>query len=176
MKKQLHTLLFMMLMPLAVMAQDNDFGMNYSAGITKKIDKKWSVGGELEMRTCNNTQTFSRFSGAVEGQYKFTKWLKASAEYKFLYDRRNEKLNEMSTYRPSYFTPRHRVSVSLTADATKGRFKFSLRERWQYTYRPAPRGRQRRAMVVQYRWPGGTTRWLLGNGGCTTAPCHHKSC
>ena len=136
MKKQLHTLLFMMLMPLAVMAQDNDFGMNYSAGITKKIDKKWSVGGELEMRTCNNTQTFSRFSGAVEGQYKFTKWLKASAEYKFLYDRRNEKLNEMSTYRPSYFTPRHRVSVSLTADATKGRFKFSLRERWQYTYRP----------------------------------------
>ena len=38
--------------------------------------------------------------------------------------------------RPSYWGLRHRFNVSLTGSVKTGRFGISLRERWQYTYRP----------------------------------------
>ncbi len=134
--KKLIYMLFLFAVPMFVHAQENDFGMIYSIGATKKIDKKWSVGAEAELRTRNDARTVDHLTAAVEGSYKFTTWLKLSAQYKFLSDRREEKLKQWDTYRPSYFTPKHRVSVSLTGDVKVDRFKLSLRERWQYTYRP----------------------------------------
>lgn len=36
----------------------------------------------------------------------------------------------------TYFGSRHRLNVSLTASKSFGKLNVSLRERWQYTYRP----------------------------------------
>ena len=133
-------------------AQSDDFGLDFSVEAQKKIDKKWSVSLEGEWRSRNNAKTNDRWSVGLGADYKATKWLKASAGYSFLYDN-----NERITYydaddeavldgdvdagdpkkRAQYWAPRHRFNVSLTVDKKLiGDFRFSLRERWQYTYRP----------------------------------------
>ena len=72
--------------PLTASAQADDFGLDFSLEAQKKIDKKWSVSLEGELRTRNNAQTNDRWSIGLGVDYKVAKWLKASAGYNFLYD------------------------------------------------------------------------------------------
>jgi len=120
---------------------DDDVGLQVSAGVSHKLNKKWSVGGDVEFRSRNNLRTADRVGIGVSGGYKLTKWLKASAGYVLLIDNNHEKLTyntdgSYNNWRPSYWGLRHRFNVSLTADYTIQRVTVSLRERWQYTYRP----------------------------------------
>ena len=122
-------------------AQGDDFGMWYEVAAQKKLGKKWSVDVEGEFRTRNDAKTADRWSIGAEGSYKVTKWLKASAGYTLLYDNNAGKLtyNDDGAYnnwRPSYWGVRHRINVALTGSLDLGRWTLSLRERWQYTYRP----------------------------------------
>ena len=140
------------LMPLCALAQGDDFGLDFSLEAQKKLSKKWSIGLEGEFRTRDNTKTVDRWSLGLGVDYKVTKWLKASAGYAFLYDH-NERISyyertddavlegDAEVGDPKkcarYWAPRHRFNVSLTLDKKLfGDFRFSLRERWQYTYRP----------------------------------------
>ena len=134
-------------------AQSDDFGLDFTLEAEKKLTKSLSLSAEAEMRTRNNTKTTDRWSAGIGIDYKLTKWLKVSAGYNFLYDN-----NERTSYYEAtddavldgdanegdpkkcaqYWAPRHRFNVSLTFDKKLfGDFRFSLRERWQYTYRPA---------------------------------------
>lgn len=138
--------------PLTASAQGDDFGLDFSLEVQKKIDKKWSVSLEGELRTRNNAQTNDRWSVGLGVDYKLAKWLKASAGYNFLYDNYDrisyfdETDDEVDDgdadegdpkKRAQYWQARHRFNVSLTLSKKLiGDFKFSLRERWQYTYRP----------------------------------------
>lgn len=125
--------------PLSASAQSDDFGLDFELEVEKKLSKQWSLGLEGEVRTRDNTKTMDRWSGGLSVDYKIAKWLKASAGYTFLYDN-----NEKITYKTNgavnkeahYWGVRHRFNVSLTGSQKFGNFKFSLRERWQYTYRP----------------------------------------
>lgn len=145
--------LLLALMPLGAMAQGDDFGLDFSLEAQKKINKQWNIGLEAEYRTRDNTKTSDRWAFGLGVDYKVAKWLKASAGYTFLYDN-NKKIsyydatddavldgdaNEGDPKKcAQYWAPRHRFNVSLTLDKKLfGDFKFSLRERWQYTYRPA---------------------------------------
>ena len=140
------------LMPLCALAQSDDFGLDFSLEAQKKLSKKWSIGLEGEFRTRDNTKTVDRWSLGLGVDYKVTKWLKVSAGYAFLYDH-NERISyyertddavlegDAEVGDPKkcarYWAPRHRFNVSLTLDKKLfGDFRFSLRERWQYTYRP----------------------------------------
>lgn len=123
------------------LAQGDDFGLWMSVGAEKDFNKKWSMGVETEYRLRNDTRTPDRWSLGLDASYKILKWLKASAGYTLLYDNNMESVsyNEDGSYnnwRPSYWGLRHRFSVSMTGSTKLGRFKLSLRERWQYTYRP----------------------------------------
>lgn len=149
--KRLFFFLFAVL-PLAAFAQSDDFGLDFSLEAQKKIDKKWSASLEGELRTRNDAKTNDRWSVGLGLDYKVNKWLKASAGYNFLYDN----FDRITYYedtdeavldgdvdagdpkkRAQYWAPRHRFNVSLTLDKKLfGDFKFSLRERWQYTWRP----------------------------------------
>lgn len=127
-------------MAVGASAQGDDFGIWTSLGVEKGINKKWSLGAETEYRMRNDTRTADRWSLGVDATYKVAKWLKASAGYTLLYDNNKEDIsyNEDGSYnnwRPSYWGLRHRFSVSATGSVGLGRFKLSLRERWQYTYR-----------------------------------------
>ena len=148
--KQLFSVM-MLLLPLTAVAQGDDFGLDFSLEAQKKLSKAWSLSLEGEMRTRDNTKTTDRWSIGLDVDYKVTKWLKASAGYTLLYDN-NERISYsdqvdvddgdfdevgMPKKCADYWGTRHRFNVSLTFDKKLfGDFKFSLRERWQYTYRP----------------------------------------
>lgn len=138
--KRLLASALMLIMATGIFAQGDDFGIWTSLGVEKDINKKWSIGAETEYRMRNDARTADRWSLGVDASYKITKWLKASAGYTLLYDNNREDIsyNEDGSYnnwRPSYWGMRHRFNVSATGSVKAGRFKFSLRERWQYTYR-----------------------------------------
>ena len=124
-------------------AQGSDFGMWYELGAEKKLSQKWNLGFEGEFRTRNNARTADRWSAGLSAEYKIIKGLKASAGYLLLYDNNQEELDLKSDglrpnkWTPSYWGARHRFNVSLSGNVDWGRLNISLRERWQYTYRPA---------------------------------------
>lgn len=140
------------LLPLSASAQSDDFGLNLSLEAQKKLSKDWSASFEGELRTRNNTKTVDRWSFGLGIDYKVAKWLKASAGYTYLYDH-NQRTSYSDQYDvddgdydevglpkkyADYWGSRHRFNVSLTFDKKLfGDFRFSLRERWQYTYRPS---------------------------------------
>ncbi|MBR1542931.1 MAG: DUF2490 domain-containing protein [Bacteroidaceae bacterium] len=142
MKKLLY-LLALAALPLSVSAQDSDddFGIWTSIGAEKKINKKLSVEAEAEFRTRNSSKTADRWTGSIDVSYKIFPWLKASGGYKFIYNNNQEKITyhtdgSYNNWRPSFWGTRHRFHIDLTGDIDLGRFNLSLRERWQYTYRP----------------------------------------
>ena len=128
-------LAFMLLASVEVKAEGDDFGIWTEVGVEKKITKKLSLEGGLELRTRDNVKTVDRWSGSLGASYKLTDWLKASADYTLLYDN-NEKWNDKQTKVANYWGVRHRFNVALTGSVDFGNLSVSLRERWQYTYRP----------------------------------------
>jgi long-subunit fatty acid transport protein len=100
------------------------------------------------MRTRENTSIIDRWSVGLGVDWKATKWLKASAGYTLLFDNNISYFDEHDDEvldgdanagdpKKSAKYLRHRFNVSLTADKKLfGDFRFSLRERWQYTWRP----------------------------------------
>jgi Protein of unknown function (DUF2490). len=150
MKKQC-VMMIMALLPMAAVAQSDDFGLDFSLEAQKKLSKQWSVSLEGEYRSRNNAKTNDRWSVGLNVDYKVAKWLKASAGYTLLYDN-NERISYYEATDDAvldgdaevgdpkkcaqYWQARHRFNVSLTASQKFGNWKFSLRERWQYTYRP----------------------------------------
>ena len=124
---------------MTAMAQSDDFGIWTSVEVQKKIDKKWSVGAEAEMRTRDDAGTIDRWSGGFDVDYKIMKGLKLSAGYSYLYDnnlRQTFHSDGTLNKEAKYWGSRHRFQVSLTGERGFGNFGVSLRERWQYTYRP----------------------------------------
>ena len=160
MKRQLNILWALLWLPVAVMAQGDDSGLWLSLGADKKITKKVSVGFEAEARTRNDFATMDRVSLGIDAQYKFTKWLKISAGYSLLHDPNAERISYYESgdkkveqqvasigdpkKRGEFDITRHRVNVSLTGNVSFGLLNISLRERWQYTYRPE--------VTVEQRW------------------------
>ena len=122
---------------LPVKAQ-SEGGLLLGAEVEKKLTKEMSVSAEAGFRTRNDFKTVDRWSGGVALDYKITKWLKADAGYTLLYDNNREKINTVNEWwRPSYWGTRHRFNASLTVDHKfSNNIHVSLRERWQYTYRP----------------------------------------
>lgn len=138
MRNKLLLIVAAMVLPLCGFAQTeggDDFGTVLSVEGTHRFNKKFSVEAEVEMRTRDDVKTVDRWSGGVQASYKMLSWLKASAGYTYLEDN-NEKYNDSMSKKAEYWGPRHRFNVSLTGSWRVGNFDLSLRERWQYTYRP----------------------------------------
>ncbi len=120
---------------------DTETGLWMSAEAQKKINSQWSVSGEAEYRLREDFGSTDRWTVSVGTAYKPLSWLKFDAGYKFM-----RVLNDdESTYRddgtlkkftPSWWCTKHRVYASVTGTLALGRLDLSLRERWQYTYRP----------------------------------------
>ncbi len=121
----------------------DDGGLVASIEASHKFNKKLSAGLETEFRSRNNFRTADRVSIGGDVSYKVLSWLKASVGYTLLIDNNREKLTyqddgvSYNNWRPSYWGLRHRFNVSLTSSYKIRRVELSLRERWQYTYRPS---------------------------------------
>ena len=128
-------------MSLTATAQ-TEGGLIAGAEVEKKVNKQLSVGVEAELRTRNDFKTMERWSLGLAASYKFNKWLKADAVYTLLNTNFREDISYKSSgaynnWRPSYWGIRHRVHASLSGTYKfQNNLRLSLRERWQYTYRP----------------------------------------
>ncbi|MBO4812193.1 MAG: DUF2490 domain-containing protein [Prevotella sp.] len=117
-------------------AQSDDFGIWAEANVEKKISKKLSLDAGMELRTRDDGfGELDRWSVGVGASYEITNWLKASLGYSLL-DDHNHKVNSSGKKFADYWGLRHRLNVSLTAAQSFGNLTVSLRERWQYTWRP----------------------------------------
>ena len=113
----------------------DDFGIWGEMRAEKELGTRWNVGAEIAYRSRDNLKTSDRWDFGIDASYKITPWLKATAGYVLLKDH-NYKENSDRTIYADYWGTRHRFNVSLTSCASWKQFTFSLRERWQYTYRP----------------------------------------
>ena len=145
-RKQLITSLLLLLYSalFPTLSHADDAGLVASVEASHKFNKKWSAGLEMEFRSRNNFRTADRVSLGGDVSYKLMPWLKASAGYTLLIDNNREDLTFQNdgvgynNWRPSYWGVRHRFNVSLTGSyKINRRVELSLRERWQYTYRPS---------------------------------------
>lgn len=129
-------------MPAVAHAED-DTGLILSAEASYKIKKGLNVDFETEFRSRNDFRTADRISLGPSISYKVLPWLKAAAGYQLLIDNNHEEITyqddgvSYNNWRPSYWGVRHRFNVSLTGSYKFNRVEVSLRERWQYTYRPS---------------------------------------
>ena len=123
--------------------EGKDFGLWMTAGIEKKLSKKWSVGAEFEYRLKDNIEEGkgwgapSRWNIAVGAEFKVLPTLKLDAGYKFMRDYSLPEWNEAQQEETeAFWGTKHRLYASATATFKARNIKISLRERWQYTYRP----------------------------------------
>lgn len=119
-----------------VNAQKDEFGVWTSIHVKKKLGKGWTVFAEGEYRTRDNLKTTDRWAGGVGADYRLFPFLKIGGGYTYLYCNHPEEVTKKGNIIPAYWSRRHRTNVSLTGRVAWNRFTFSLRERWQYTYRP----------------------------------------
>lgn len=135
--------------PTGVFAQDSetdsdtsdDVELSMEIGVEKKLSKKWNVGGEAEFRLRDDISKFDRFTIGPTAEYKITPWLKASAGFLYMYVNNDSKLKyrdsgSLKWIRNEQKSSRYRAFIALTGSVGCGRWKFSLRERYQFTYRP----------------------------------------
>ncbi|HRS54048.1 MAG TPA: DUF2490 domain-containing protein [Bacteroidales bacterium] len=106
-----------------IKAQDKDFQIWGSAGIEKKINKKFTIHLEQELRMTDNVripETIFTESGIV---YKCTKWLKLSGNYRFILKRLNKTYIE-----------KHRFYIDLQLKHQTLIAEYSLRTRYQHSF------------------------------------------
>lgn len=113
----------------------DDFGIWGETRAEKGLGTRWNVGAEMTFRSRDNLKSSDRWDFGIDASYKIAPWLKATAGYALLKDH-NYKENTDGTIYADYWGTRYRFNVSLTSSVTWNQFTFSLRERWQYTYRP----------------------------------------
>lgn len=128
-----------LLVPHTVLA--DDYGLVIDAGVEKKFNKKFTLTGLAEFQSRNTFRTVDRVSVRVGGKYRLNSWLRAEAAYQFIVVNNREHLSynkdgSYNNWRPSFWGTRHRATAALVASVDLGRFNVSLRERYQYTYRP----------------------------------------
>lgn len=140
MEKRLIILLLAVVAALPRLYAQSESGMILGLEVEKKVNKQFGVGLEADYRSRNDFKTTDRWSVGLNADYKLTKWLKADAGYSYLnthFGEKNTKSASKAKWRPSYWGGRHRFHVSLGADyKVWSNLRVSLRERWQYTYRP----------------------------------------
>ena len=117
-------------------AQSDDFGVWTSLAAKKKLSKAWTLSAEGEYRTRDGLSATERWAASLGATYRVASWLKADAGYTYIYSNHESEVTKKGNIIPAYWYSRHRLTASLTGSLDLGRFALSLRERWQYTYRP----------------------------------------
>ena len=140
MEKRIVLLLLAVVASVSHLFAQSESGLIMGLEAETKLTRNLGVGLEADYRSRNDFKTTDRWSLGVNADYKLTKWLKADAGYTFLNTNFREKVTTSGTktkWRPSYWGARHRFHASIGADyKVWSNLRVSLRERWQYTYRP----------------------------------------
>lgn len=125
------------LVSFALQAQKDDLGLWTSVGMEKRLFRDFDISLEGEFRSRDKLSEVGRWSGSAGVAYKITNWLKAATAYTYIYYNHPSEITNKGNVIPEYWQPKHRFYFQLTGKVSLNRFTFSLRERWQYTYRPS---------------------------------------
>ena len=147
-----------LLLAASVMVAQSDFGVWTSIEGSTKLNKQLELSLEGEYRTQDMTTQSERIATGISLSYKNKKvpFLKADVGYSVMSmhglgettikyrtdDDGNYEVDAEGNPIPwyvnmdaPYWYTRHRATASLSASVKWGRFKFSLRERYQFTHR-----------------------------------------
>ena len=140
------------------MVAQSDFGVWTSIEASTKLNKQLELSLEGEYRTQSNSSLTERIATGISLSYKNKKvpFLKADVGYSVMsmyglgettikyekndeggyeYDDDGNLIPKHKNVDSPYWYTRHRATASLTGSVKWGRFKFSLRERYQFTHR-----------------------------------------
>ena len=133
--KKLWLLCLLAALPLSVWAQnaysipvndlETDFGGHFSLTLDKKLARGLHLTADGEVRLKNDFSTLGRWHAGAALTYKVNPYLKVGAGYQFI-----ERLNSESEW-----TPRHRLYFDVRGMLRTQSWRFSLKERFQYTHR-----------------------------------------
>ncbi len=105
-----------------------------SAGAQAGITRDLKATVELEHRSDDNFAATSRWDIDAGLSYRLAPWLRAGADYIFIYDREGNKTTKKGNYIPHYWEQAHRLQAKLTASHKLGAVELSLRETYQFTH------------------------------------------
>lgn len=127
-------------------ATDNTGGVWTEVGVTKSLPYNLSVDGSVGHRTLDWFDWSSRADASIGAGYKVNKYLKLGLGYTFIAKHNQTETKDHykgSTWDgynidASNWAMRHRVSLDVTGTYRVHKLvRFSLRERYQYTYQQA---------------------------------------
>lgn len=107
-----------------VWAQSDDFTTWTKFKVSHKIDSRFSVSGNLELRTEDDMNMIDRWGIAVGGSYRMASFAKLDLGYEAHYRNLGE----------SEWKFRHRYHLGITAEFRYQWLKLTLRERFQQTF------------------------------------------
>ncbi len=117
------------MVPISGYADNEDFASDLTVGAEKSITKRFDVAAEGDIRFCNNDQNLDRLGIGGDASYEvLKKWLKVSAGYEFIADHWKEDAENSFSYR-------HRANVSLSVKHKVSSWIFSLKGRYQVTWK-----------------------------------------
>lgn len=114
---------------------DGDLGLWANVEAQKKIVKGLSASVSGEIRTADAFNLMDRWSLEAGVSYRINKYLKTELDYVFIDQFNDWRLTDKGNVIHKYWSPRHRIMFSVTGQVKVKRVEFSLRERYQYTYR-----------------------------------------
>ena len=108
----------------SVYAQDDDFTTWTKFKISHKIDSRFSVSGDVELRTKDDMNKWDRWGLTVGGDYRAYSFLKLGVAYE-------THLRDLGN---SGWKFRHRYHITATASFRYQWLKVAVRERFQQTF------------------------------------------
>ena len=108
----------------SVYAQDDDFTTWTKFKVNHKIDSRFSVSGDVELRTKDDLNKWDRWGLTVGGDYRAYSFLNLGVGYE----------THLRNLGDSDWKFRHRYHLSATASFRYQWLKVSLRERFQQTF------------------------------------------
>ena len=104
-----------------------EFEARIAVGLDKKITKGFHIALNEEVRFDNNFRSFDRSETTLELSYKVNPYLKLGTGYVFI--------APYSSTNSAFKNLRHRLYFDVRGLIKAGRWDFSLKERFQWTYR-----------------------------------------
>lgn len=135
-----------------------------SADMDVELTQKLDFSAGAEFRSLDEFAGAGRWSANVGLGYRWNKYFSMSGGYSYIHQQVDDRLTTMGNFIPAYWQPRHRGYLNLTGRYRWNRFTFSLRERYQYTYRTeqyVPKFESDRVTPKEDEWVEGSGRNVL---------------
>lgn len=121
---------------LSAFAGGEEMGYGLSASGEKKLAKGLKLEAEAEVRSQEGFSQLERWAMDLSLNYKIATGWKADLGYCLMDRYHLGETTGKGNLLSGYWAPRHRWYVSLVEQLETGRWKFSLRERYQLTHSP----------------------------------------